>query len=71
MTFKNWLSGLLIVVAIALPLSAQADEIVVNHDERSRTNFGYSTGAGFNDQGVFVTNVVRSFMGGAAGTVHD
>jgi hypothetical protein len=69
-TFKIWLSGSLIALALALPLSAQAGKIVVNHDEWTTTDVGFSTGAGINDPGIFMDNVVRWFTGGGVGTVH-
>ncbi len=66
-TIKNWLSGSLIGAALLLPLSAQAGKIVVNHDEWTISNTGFSAP---NDPGVFMDNVVRWFTGGGVGTVH-
>lgn len=69
-TTRNWLPGLLVMAALTLPIPAQAGKIVVNHDEWTTRDLGFTTGGGINDPGDFMDNVVRWFTGGNAGTVH-
>lgn len=45
-----------------------AGKIVVNHDDWTLSNTGFTTAGGINDPGVFAVNVANSFTGGQPGT---
>ncbi len=57
--------SMILIAALLLGLSAHAGKIVVNNDEWTLSNSGWSAP---NDPGIFATNVATWFTGGGTGS---
>ncbi len=55
------------ILAMSTSVTLAAGKIVVNHDDWTLSNTGFTTGGGINDPGVFAVNVANYFTGGQPG----